>query len=62
VPLEEPLETDVREDVSVEPEPVVDVLPVGLVVLPDDSGVDVEDVVEVELLTVAPIENPPLVP
>ena len=79
-PLEEPLETDVCAGVSVEPKPVVDVLPVGLVAVPDlfgdntlytvrdkvrrythDSGVDVEDVEEVVLLTVAPIEKSPLV-
>jgi len=60
-PLEVPLETEECEDVT--ERPVVDVLPVGLVTEPDDSGVEVEDVVEeVELLTVAPIEKSPLVP
>jgi len=57
-PLEVPLETDESVGVTVAPEPVVDV-PVGLVREPDDSEVEDE---EVELVTVAAIEKPPLVP
>jgi hypothetical protein len=60
-PLEVPVETDGFVGVTVTPEPVVDVLPAGL--LPDDSGVEIEDdVPEVELLTVAPTEKLLLVP
>lgn len=62
-PLEVPVETDGVVGVTVTPEPVVDVLPAGLLPEPDDSGVEIEDdVPEVELLTVAPIEKPLLVP
>lgn len=64
VPLDEPLETDDFAVVTVTPNPVEGVLPVGLVTEPDDGEVEVKDEVEVELVvvTVAPIENPPLVP
>jgi len=63
-PLEVPVETDGLVDVvTVTPKPVVDVLPAGLLPEPDDSGVEIEDdVPEVVLLTVAPIEKPLLVP
>jgi len=65
-PLEERLEPD-EVGVTVTPNPLVGVLlRAGVVAEPDESEVGIEDEVEVEVelvvVTVAPIEKPPLVP